>query len=235
LSEHKVKRITYFETPGPHNTDKVVEAVKERIKEGDVKHVVVASISGKTALRFAEELRAMGVSIVCVSGYAGWLTQHGVEYPFVRGDVREKLERLKVAIVDRTPSAFSGDTIDYGLARYGYIPPSWVASETLQALGGYGLKTAVEVLLMATDCSAVPPSVDVIAVAGTDKGADTAIVTRSTFSTWVFSSDSAKRFQVLEILAMPRRKKWYRSIGVGGLSFHEVERGEVLGEGAQPS
>jgi len=205
------------------------------VKEGDVKHVVVASISGRTALRFAEELRGVGVSVVCVSGYAGWVTQHGVEYPFVRGEVRKKLERLKVAIVDRTPSAFSGDTIDYGLARYGCIPPSWVASETLQAVGGYGLKTAVEVLLMATDCSVIPPLTDVIAVAGTDKGADTAIVARSTFSTWVFSSDSAKRFQVLEILAMPREKKWYRSIGVGGLSFQEVEKGEVLGEGAEPS
>jgi len=230
LSEYKAKKVLYFEKPGPENTDSVIQAVKERLREGDVKHVVVASISGRTALKFAEGLRDTGASVVCVSGYAGWLTQHGVEYPFVRGEVREKLERLKVAIVDRTPSAFSGDTIDYGLARYGYIPPSWVASETLQAVGGYGLKTAVEVLLMATDCGAVPPLVDAIAVAGTDKGADAAVVARSTFSTWMFSSDSAKRFQVLEILAMPRKKKWYRSIGVGGLSFQEVEKGEVLGE-----
>jgi len=227
-----MKKIIYFETPGPHNTDKVLEAVKARLKEGDIKHVVVASITGRTALKVAEELNGMRVSLVCVSGYAGWLTQHGVEYPFIKGEVREKLERLKVAIVDRTPSAFSGDTIDYGLARYGYIPPSWVASETLQALGGYGLKTAVEVLLMATDCSILPPLVDVIAVAGTDKGADTAIVARSTFSTWMFSSDSTKRFQVLEILAMPRQKKWYKKIGVGGLWFDEIERGETLSEGA---
>jgi len=230
LSEYKAKKVLYFEKPGPGNTDSVVQAVKERVKEGDIKHVVVASISGRTALKFAEELKDTGVSVVCVSGYAGWITQHGIDYPFVRGEVREKLETLKVKIVDTIPSAFSGDTIDYGLARYGYIPPSWVASETLQALGGYGLKTAVEVLLMATDGSTIPPLVETIAVAGTDKGADTAIVARPTFSTWMFNSDSAKRFQVLEILAMPRKKKWYRNIGVGGLSFQEVEKGEVLGE-----
>jgi len=235
LSEYKVKKVLYFEKLGPENTDSVVQTVKERVKEGDIKHVVVASISGRTALKFAEELKDTNVSVVCVSGYAGWLVQYGIEYPFVRGEVREKLERLKVPIVDKTPSAFSGDTIDYGLARYGYIPPSWVASETLQALGGYGLKTAVEVLLMATDCCALPPLVDVIAVAGTGEGADTAIVARSTFSTWMFSSDSAKRFQVLEILAMPRKKKWYKNIGVGGLSFQEIEKGEVISEGAQSS
>lgn len=59
----------------------------------------------------------------------------------MRGEIREKLEKLNVPIVDKTPSALSGDTIDYGLARYGYIPASWVIAETLEAVGGYGLKT----------------------------------------------------------------------------------------------
>jgi len=232
MSKREVKKIIYFETPGPHNTDNVVEAVKERIKEGDVKHVIVASISGRTAQMVAEELRGMAVSVVCVSGCPSWLVQSGVEYPFVKGETREKLERLNVAIVDKTPSTLSGDTIDYGIARYGYIPASWVMAETLEAVGGYGLKTAVEAILMATDCAAVPHSTNVISLAGTDKGADTAIVAKSTFSPWVFSSDAARRFQVLEIIAMPRLKKWYRKIGVGGLWFDEIQKGETLSEGA---
>ena len=138
-----------------------------------------------------------------------------------------------MSIVDKMPSALSGDTIDYGLARYGYIPASWVVAETLEALGGYGLKTAVEAIFMATDSGAVPPFEDVISIAGTDKGADTAIVAKSTFSSSVFSGNPAERFQVLEIIAMPRTKKWYKRIGVGGLYFQEVEKGETLGPGAQ--
>jgi len=232
LPEYEEKKIIYFETPGPHNTDNVVEAVKERIKEGDVKHVVVASISGRTALKVAEGLKGTAVSVVCVSGCPSWVVQSGIEYPFVKGETRDKLERLNVAIVDKTPSTLSGDTIDYGIARYGYIPASWVVAETLEAVGGYGLKTAVEAILMATDCAAVPPSTSVISLAGTDKGADTAIVAKSTYSPWVFSSDSARRFQVLEIVAMPRQKKWYRRIGVGGLWFDEIQKGETLSEGA---
>jgi len=235
LSKHEVKKIIYFETPGPHNTDKVAEAVKERTKEGDVKHVIVASISGRTALKVAEELKDRKVSMVCVSGCPSWLIMSSVEYPFVKGEIREKLESLNVAIVDKTPSTLSGDTIDYGLARYGYIPASWVVAETLEAVGGYGLKTAVEAILMATDCAAVPPSTNVISLAGTDKGADTAIVAKSVFSPWVFSSDAARRFQVLEIIAMPRQKKWYKRIGVGGLWFDEIQKGETLSEDAQPS
>jgi len=232
LSKHEVKRIIYFETPGSHNTDRVVDAVKERIKEGDIKHVVVASISGRTALKVAEELKDMAVSVVCVSGCPSWVVQSGVEYPFVKRETREKLEKLDVVIVDTMPSTLSGDTIDYGIARYGYIPASWVIAETLEAVGGYGLKTAVEAVLMATDSAAVPASTNVIAMAGTDKGADTAIVAKSTFSPWVFSSNSARRLQVLEIIAMPRQKKWYKRIGVGGLWFDEIEKGETLSEGA---
>jgi len=233
MPDYKVRKILYFKKPGPHNTDNVIRIAKERIKERDIKYAMVASISGQTALRFAEEIEGLDVSIVCVSGFPGWLTIHEIKYPFVKGKTRKRLEKLKVSIVERTPSALSGDTIDYGLARYGYIPASWIMAETLEVVGGYGLKTAIEAILMATDCGAVPPSVNVLSIAGTDKGADTAIVARSTFSSWTFSEDSNRRFQVLEILAMPHTKKWYKRIGVGGLSFQEVEKGEAIGPGAE--
>jgi hypothetical protein len=50
------KSITYFEMAGVENTDAVIEIVKERLKEGDIKSVVVASISGATGVRFAKAL-----------------------------------------------------------------------------------------------------------------------------------------------------------------------------------
>lgn len=71
MSEYEVKRILYFHKPGPHNTDNVIHAAKERAKEGDVKYVVVASITGQTALRVAERLKGLGVFVVCVSGFPG--------------------------------------------------------------------------------------------------------------------------------------------------------------------
>ena len=227
------RKILYFEKPGPHNTGNVITAVMERIKKDYIKYVVVASISGQTALKAAEELKDLDISLLCVSGFPGWRTIHDTEYPFVKGEIRKRLERLNVIIVDKVPSSLSGDTIDYSLARYGYVPASWVVAETLEAIGGYGLKTAVEAILMATDCGAIPPFKDVISIAGTDKGADTAIVAKSTFSPSMFSGDSTERFQILEIIAMPRIKKWYRKIGVGGLSFQEIEKGETIGPGAE--
>lgn len=228
MSEYVESKVLYFAEPGPQNTEATLRAVRDRLAESDIKHVVVASISGETASKVAEKLRNQELSIICVSGFAGWLTMRNIEHPFVRGKLRKKLESLGVSIVDRTPSTFSGDTIDYGLARYGYVPASWFVAETLEAVGGYGLKTAVEVVLMATDCGAIPPFTEVIAIAGTDRGADTAIIAKSTYSPCMFSGNSNRRFQILEIIALPRKKKWYKTIGVGGLTLQEIEKGEAL-------
>ncbi|MEM0095562.1 MAG: hypothetical protein QW660_02870 [Candidatus Bathyarchaeia archaeon] len=136
-------KILYFDAPGPQNTDDVVAIVKERIEKGDVRHVIVCSVTGKTALKMAEAVKDFGVHICCVSGAASWQI-HGYKWPLIGGSIRRKLEELKVDIVERTLSTLSGDTIDYGLARYGWVPASWIVAETLEAVGGYGLKTAVE-------------------------------------------------------------------------------------------
>ncbi|HID90546.1 TPA: hypothetical protein EYP44_01135 [Candidatus Bathyarchaeota archaeon] len=47
-----VKRsVLYFSAPGPQNTDAVIKAVRRRANELGIKYVVVASESGKTALK----------------------------------------------------------------------------------------------------------------------------------------------------------------------------------------
>lgn len=218
----KASKILYFDAPGPKNTKHVVTIVKKRIEKGDVKHIVVCSLSGKTALRVASAIKDFDVHVCCVTGSPSWQI-HRYRWPLIRGSIRRKLEELKVDIIERTPSTLSGDTIDYGLARYGWIPASWIVAETLEAIGGYGLKTAVEGVLVATDSGIVPPYVNVVSIAGTGNGADTAILARSTFSACMFSRDFNKRFQVLEILAMPRNKKWYRTIDAGEFHVEEVK------------
>lgn len=47
MTGYVVKSIVYFDVPGVKNTDKVVEVVQNRVKEGGVKFVVVASILAK--------------------------------------------------------------------------------------------------------------------------------------------------------------------------------------------
>lgn len=65
MSEYEVKKIFYFHRPGPHNTDNVIHAVKERVAEGDIRYIVVASITGQTALKVAEKLGIRHLCSLC--------------------------------------------------------------------------------------------------------------------------------------------------------------------------
>jgi len=65
------KNTRYFDEPGPQNTEALIEAVKERVKELRLKFIVVASESGNTALKVAEAFSDLDVKVVCVTAYAG--------------------------------------------------------------------------------------------------------------------------------------------------------------------
>jgi hypothetical protein len=224
------KSILYFEGPGPRCTRQVVEAVTRCVADGGPKHVVIASVSGRTALRFARSLPREKLNVVCVSGPPSWQLYREYQGVCPVPEVKQRLEALGVVVVDGMISLVDG--IDYGCARYGLVPPSWLIMETLVAVGGYGLKTAVEVTVMATEAGAVmateagavPPFEEVLAVAGTDKGADTAAVVVSTFAHRFFSPQPERRFQLKEIIAMPRNKTWWETIGLGDWQVAEREK-----------
>jgi hypothetical protein len=74
---------------------------------------------------------------------------------------------------------------------------------------GQGFKVAIEVVLIACDKKLIEPYKDVIAVAGSGEGSDTAIVARATTTKEIFSKDKTKKLEVREIIAMPLKKKWW--------------------------
>ena len=219
-----VKRtVEFFSRPGKGNTDATLEAVQAYLKEsGTPAPVIVASISGRTALKARETISDASIPILCVTGAPCWQNLPDISFPLICEETRKELHSADVSIVDSVPSSLS-DTIEFSYARYGYRSPTWMFVETLLAVGGYGLKTAVECIFMATDGGHIPPFIEVVAVAGSDKGADTAIVARSSFSSTVFSSDPNKRFVIHEILAMPRHKVFYRRIVLGDWSIEETK------------
>src|SRR3990172_3733968 len=60
----------YFEKPGPKNTHDVLEIVRQRAEQVGIKTIVIASSTGKTAVRATEILK--GVQIVAVSLSTGF-------------------------------------------------------------------------------------------------------------------------------------------------------------------
>ena len=50
------RQVYYFDEPGHENTQMVVEAVYQRLAVGGIRRVIVASVSGRTAVEFAHSL-----------------------------------------------------------------------------------------------------------------------------------------------------------------------------------
>ena len=81
------KKVLYLK-PGAKGTAGLIEAVVERVKEGDVVTVVVASTKGKTAIRLGEPLKgAAGVVSVTEFTYGD--------------DVKKSMKKLKITPVER--------------------------------------------------------------------------------------------------------------------------------------
>lgn len=192
----------YFDEPGPVNTEAVIQAVVERLKpdEGGIDAVVVASTSGLTALKFARAIT--GVKVICLSEPPSY-TEVAGKWPTLQDRYVEGLKSLHAEIVNTAPYVFHS----YVGGEESPVPSSEkILREFLISAFGNGFKVAVEAVLMATSVGAVNPYKPVIGVGGLHRGADTAIVARSTFPNRVLSTDPDKSFSVMEIIAIPRVK-----------------------------
>ena len=200
------KKIIYFEGPGPENTDGVLEAVKERLIGSEIRSIVVASESGNTALKAGEMLKELDVKIICVMAYGGYQEALGREWPAVSEAIRRKLEGYGVEIIEETPWIF-GCTFDYWISNKN--SPSGHIHKFLSRLLGFGVKTCVEIALIACEAGAVSSDEEIICIAGTGwlgGGADAAIVIKPCH---IYEGDFLKidkGIEVREIIAMPRIK-----------------------------
>lgn len=188
---------TYFESPGPANTEALIEKVAERLRKGDIRHLVVASSTGATASRFTDRLRGTGVQLVVVTSHCGFEKEGECE---MGPDIEAKL-RAQGATIVRASHVLSG--VERSVSRkLGGSSRSEAISEALRALFGQGLKVCVEATVMAADAGAIPcGDIEVVAVGGWAEGADTACIVRPAHANNFFS------FEVREILAIPRRKR----------------------------
>jgi hypothetical protein len=189
----------YFEGDDPKNTDEVVAYVKKRVELTSIRTVIVASHSGATALKFAKALEGKA-KIICVCG-PPQRREWNAKWPVLDVGNREKLEQLGVDIIDKAPYAFHNSILEEWVETA--ASPEKLVRETLYSLGP-GFKVAVEVALMAVACGLVSPYTEVIAVGGTERGADTAIVLRTTYPATMFSRDEKKHLRIREIVTMRR-------------------------------
>jgi hypothetical protein len=186
------RKTIYFSKPGKENTDVTLKASKERAELLGINKYVVATNSGETALKCAELLKNGNGQVIAVTLAAGrWKTYCPPE--------KHKLEEIR-NLGGRVLTAthlFVGNLGTAIRERFGGLSDSELIAQTLYRFS-QGVKVAVEIAVMAADAALVSPDDEVIAIAGTDRGADTALVVVPAYSNEFFN------LKVREIIAMPR-------------------------------
>jgi len=203
------KRVCYFDEPGPQNTEKVCDLVASEVKRG-IKYVVVASTGGNTALMMAEHLKGLNVEIIVFTIPPLWNDLY--THPTIPRDVKQQLESLDAKIMENAPAVIEcgPETIE---CQTSYTSRRAVSTysigELLHGIGGQGLPTAVEGVFTAVQEKEIPVGVETISVGGTGSGADTAIIMKATPYEQMLSGTKENRFDLLEIIAIPKKKQRY--------------------------
>jgi hypothetical protein len=185
-------KVLLFERKGEHNTDATLRIAADRAVALGIKQVVVASSHGATARKAHAVFAPAGIKVIAVSLCHGWESEG---WPMTPGE-RAALQGLGVtvctgihALGDGVGSAFSD--------KYGGRAAEEIVRDTLYRFS-QGMKVAVECLLMAADAGLLDTSQEVIAIAGTSNGADTAIVCKPAYPR------TFHELEIREVLAKPR-------------------------------
>ena len=157
-----------FEQPGYRNTEQALSILQDGVKRYGVRQVVVASTYGDTGLATAKIFKGTDVKVIVITHNAGFKEPGKIE---MSSGTVEEIEALGARVYTGTmPFRNIGTSIR---EKQGYSQQDLIAN-TLRLLG-QGIKVCVEIVLMASDAGLIAPD-DILAVAGTARGADTVVL-----------------------------------------------------------
>jgi hypothetical protein len=180
----------YFEKPGRENTQKTLEIARDEAIRRGIRHIVVASTFGDTGMAAAEMLAGSGLHLVVVTHSTGF---REIGKQTFSPEAKKQIEALGGTVYTGT-MALHG--LGNALRDKGGYSPGQVVADSLRIMG-QGTKVAIEITAMCADAGLIPCE-DVIAVAGSGRGADTAAVIKANSSNRFFD------IRLREYLAKPR-------------------------------
>lgn len=161
-------KTVYFENPGSENTEAVLRIAKQRAEELGIKTIVVASTRGDTAVRAMDVLQ--GLRVIVVTHVIGMRQPNTQEFT----EENRQIVEAKGGIILTTAHAFMG--LSRAMRnKYNMYVHGEVIADTLRIFG-QGMKVVCEIVMMAADSGLVRTDEDVISIAGSSQGADTAVV-----------------------------------------------------------
>lgn len=183
-------KIFYFDEPSAENTEEVLRIAKIRAAELGIKTIVVATTIGNTAVRATEVLK--GMKVVAVTHSTGFKTPNTQE---LTEENRQKI-LANGGLILTTTHLFRGVS-GAMLKKFNTPEIGVIIANTLRLLG-QGMKVVIEISVMVADAGLVRTDEDIIAIAGSGRGADYAVVLQPVSSNDFFD------LKVKEILCKPR-------------------------------
>ena len=164
--------VTYFEKVGKDNTEDTLKLAVKAAKELGIKNIVLATTDGNTAKMMADLIPYDDITITVVTHAFG---QKKPNYNPMPMELRSYLIE-KGFQVCTAAHALSGAERSLSTTFSGVYPVEIIA-HTLRMFG-QGTKVCVEICAMAADAGYIMSDEPVIAIGGTARGADTALVLR---------------------------------------------------------
>jgi uncharacterized protein len=177
------EKIVYFEEPGKVNTDETLKLAMERAKARGIKKILLASTRGDTARLAMERWADSGIKIVVIPHQYGVMEKQ----PFP--------PELIPLLEQQGHSVHFGTMLFHTDKLYDMQTPRVMA--TLLRTFSQGMKVCVEMTLMAVDGGRVASGEQIVVVAGTGRGADTAVVITAA-SSWELTN-----LHIREIICKP--------------------------------
>ena len=180
----------YFEQRGPQNTDDTLRLAKGRADALGLKNVVVASYTGETGRKASEVFEDQ--NLVVVAGVVGYREPNRVS---MRDENRSAIEANGGEVL------FGGHAFGMlGRAvnrKFDAIQVDEVIAHVLRLLS-QGVKVGCEIACMAADAGLIRAGQEAVAIGGSGKGADTAIIVKASNTHTFFDT------RILEIVCKPR-------------------------------
>jgi uncharacterized protein len=178
------RSVVYFEQPGPENTAQVFTIVDQALAENGIRKIVLASTWGTTAEYAMDHYKGKDVHLVIVPHQYGF-SPTGQRFP----------QALAARATIEGHQVYFGTMLFHTDKLFGPGVPQWVAD--FLRIFCQGVKVCVEILLMAGNGGLVEAGERVIVVAGSGRGADTALIMTGA------TSMNLKQLHISQILCKP--------------------------------
>jgi hypothetical protein len=181
---------TYFAKPGKENTGETLNLAKKRADELGITSILCATTVGETAATAAKLFK--GYRFIAVTHSTGAREPNMQE---LNDEYRAQIESYGGVILTTT-HAFGG--VGRAVRRhFNTYEVDEIIANTLRVMG-QGIKVVCEIALMAADAGLVRTDEEAIAIAGSARGADTAVVLQPANAQDFFN------LRIKEIICKPR-------------------------------